>query len=190
MAPDGSHEPSSPRRSNDLLDDTRAARCALTVLALTLVPATTRAQPTADWTGELRADLGASAWFDEARTRGFVQVRGHTSRVYRAWKAHAVDLDGDGTREIVLGIWSSQRRHDEPDPHRTIWVLRWDDDRQELVEAWRGSALARPLVDFDVNVRHVVAYERVADDCFQTEYAWTGFGFRGINSHSRPCDSP
>ena len=29
-----------------------------------------------------------------------------------------------------------------------VWVLAWDPVKQELREVWRGSALARPLLDF------------------------------------------
>jgi len=144
----------------------------------------------AEWTAELRDGLRVEAWFDDTRTRGFLRVGGHTSKVFRAWKADVADLDGDGTQEVVLGIWSNQRRHDEPDPHRTVWVLRWDDERSALVEAWRGSALARPLRDFHTVDDELIASERVRGRCFRTTYRWTGFGFAAVESTSQPCESP
>lgn len=104
-----------------------------------------------------------------------------TSRVYPMWWAQAADLDGDGVDELVLGIWSRTRRHDEPTPHRTIWVLSWNG--AELAPLWRGSALARPLadafaVDLDGDGRaELVALERAGQGCMLAAYEWTGFGF-------------
>jgi hypothetical protein len=111
------------------------------------------------------------------------QGRRWTSRVYPMWWAQAADLDGDGVDELVLGIWSRTRRHDEPTPHRTIWVLSWNG--AELAPLWRGSALARPLADafaadLDGDGRaELVALERAraGQDCVLTAYEWTGFGF-------------
>lgn len=155
-----------------------------------LIPMLLASHPAADWRGDLRDGLTAEAWFDDDRTRGFLRIGGYTSKLYRAWKVEVADLDGDGKRELVLGIWSNQRRHAEPDPHRAVWVLRWDDDKQQLIEAWRGSALARPLEDFSIVDDQLVASERVRDRCFRTTYKWNGFGFHGVESLPRPCETP
>ena len=143
-----------------------------------------------DFKGQLRHDLALSAWFDDARERGFVRVGSFTSKIYRAWKVALADLDGDGTREVLLGIWSNQRRHPEPGPHRTVWVLRWHDDPGELREAWRGSALARPLRDFIVQSEQLVAHEQSAGHCCETVYQWTGFGFASLGSKAMRCEAP
>lgn len=150
--------------------------------------ATAEQPPAPDFSGTLRAGLPVAAWFDAARSRGFLRVGDFTSKLYRAWKVELADLDGDGTREILLGIWSNQPRHDEPQPHRTVWVLRWDDDQQRLVEAWRGSALARPLRDFTTSGALLIAREQHDQTCLLTTYQWNGFGF--VSNASRPatCD--
>jgi hypothetical protein len=106
------------------------------------------------------------------------------------WKVERGDVDGDGVDEALVGIWSRKPRHDEPEPHRTVWVLDWRDGT--LYERWRGSALARPLADFDVRRREgaadlLVAWERSARGCFETRYEWNGFGFGGLGKRAVPC---
>lgn len=114
-----------------------------------------------------------------------------TSALYPMWWAAPADLDGDGVDEIVLGIWSRTRRHDEPEPHRAIWVLAWDG--RELVPLWRGSALARPLADalvadLDRDGRaELLALERAGAGCVLAAYAWNGFGFAGQARLSISC---
>jgi len=144
--------------------------------------------PPPDFEGSLRAGLPVRAWFDAGRQRGFVQVAGFTSRLYRAWSIAVGDLDGDGTREILLGIWSTTRRHDEPEPHSTVWVLAWDDARGELRERWRGSALSRPLLDFTVRDDRLLATERLGGGCVLTNYDWTGFGFAARARRPAACE--
>lgn len=128
----------------------------------------------------------------DART-GFLVIedgagRRWTSRLYPMWWAQAADLDGDGVDELVLGVWSRTRRHDEPSPHRTIWVVTWDG--RTLAPLWRGSALARPLADafpadLDRDRRaELVALERARAGCVLAAYEWNGFGF-GIEA-TRP----
>jgi hypothetical protein len=111
------------------------------------------------------------------------QGRRWTSRIYPMWWAQPADVDGDGVDELVLGVWSRTRRHDEPSPHRSIWVVAWDGE--ELAPLWRGSALARPLADaFTADVdrdgrAELVALERAGagQGCLLAAYGWTGFGF-------------
>lgn len=126
---------------------------------------------------------------------GFLTVaRGRvrwTSRVYPMWWAQAADLDGDRVDELVLGIWSRTPRHDEPSPHRAVWVMTWDGSR--IQPLWRGSALARPLADaftadLDGDGRaELVALERARAGCVLTAYTWNGFGFGAEASMPIPC---
>lgn len=105
------------------------------------------------------------------------------SKSYPMWKHIVADLDGDGSDELLLGIWSHKVRHDEPQPHKTIWVLSWE---QRWVETWRGSALARPLSDFvtgDLDgdeKEELVSLERADGRWVLAVYRWNGFGFRGV----------
>jgi hypothetical protein len=115
-----------------------------------------------------------------------------TSRIYPMWWAQAADLDGDGVDELVLGVWSRTRRHDEPSPHRAIWVVAWDG--QTLAPRWRGSALARPLADaFTADVdrdgrAELVALERAGSAaCVLAGYEWNGFGFAAAATRPISC---
>jgi hypothetical protein len=114
-----------------------------------------------------------------------------TSALYPMWWAAPADLDGDGVDEIVLGIWSRTPRHDEPEPHRAIWVVAWNG--RELVPLWRGSALARPLADafvadLDRDGRaELLTLERAGAGCVLAAYAWNGFGFAGQARLSISC---
>lgn len=155
-----------------------------------LTPRPGAADPPPDFAGELRPGLPIQAWFSADRRRGFFRVRATTSKVYPAYAVALADLDADGTREVLVGIWSSTRRHVEPEPHRTVWVLAWSASRRELVEVWRGSALARPLLAFTTRDDHLVTTERDGERCLETTYDWTGFGFVARTSTPTACGGP
>lgn len=105
-------------------------------------------------------------------------------------KPEVFELDTpDGADEVLVGIWSNKPRHDEPQPHRTVWVLGLRDGK--LYERWRGSALGRPLRDFEVDESGknelLVAREQANSIGFRTRYKWTGFGFAGVDSTKVDC---
>ncbi|MBN1947501.1 MAG: hypothetical protein JW797_17655 [Bradymonadales bacterium] len=114
-----------------------------------------------------------------------------TSPIYPVWGLETAELDGRPGDEIVLGVWSSLLRHPEPQPHRTVWVLRWTGHRIE--EVWLGSAMARPLLDIGVadldgdGRWELVALERTADRCVVTAYRFDGFGFVGLARLPADC---
>jgi len=114
-----------------------------------------------------------------------------TSPVYRGWDAFVGDVDGDGVDEVLLGMWSETPRHDEPEPHRTVWVLGWSG--RKLEPRWRGSALSRPLLDIwvqdiDDDARsELLALETLHGDCSIGIYRWGGFGFRVLDRIATSC---
>ncbi len=127
------------------------------------------------------------AHFSTDKKKGFVSFeedgKRWTSRIYAMWKADIADLDGDGIDELILGVWSRVTRHNEPSPSRAIWVLRWDST--QLTPVWRGSAMSRPLVDFEIQrtdgKAQLKTLETLENQKFSTLYRWTGFGFRVIS---------
>ncbi len=150
-----------------------------------------------DLDGDGRAEQLAF-YRDASGRRGFLTVTGArgrwTSGVYPAWKATTGDLDGDGRAEVLLGIWTQRRRPGRANagPHRTVWVLAWE--RGALVERWRGSSLARPLVDFAVHDldgdgrAELLALEREGAGRRLTAYRSTGFGLVGAG-RSAPLEA-
>jgi hypothetical protein len=139
--------------------------------------------------------IPAALWIDPDRSLGFVSVGEGPDRyatpVQRLWTAMAADLDGDGDDEVLLGIWSTTHRHDEPEPHRTVWVMKWDG--RALVPSWRGSALSRPLLDARVTADRPALLDALERDfdgkCLRTTYHWLGFGFGAIARRPERCPS-
>jgi len=122
------------------------------------------------------------------RASGFLHVvrpaDDWTSPIWPLWKAAPARLDGDLRTELVLGVRARSRREPEVEPHRTIRVL--GADGRGLRELWRGSALARPLLDFTIgDVDHdgldeLISLDALGGRCWVTAYRWNGFGFYGL----------
>jgi len=125
--------------------------------------------------------------------RGFLRLLPHdvVSPIYPLWTAIPANLNEPGT-EIVLGAWSSTPRPEQTETHRSIWVVTLDEDG--FNEAWRGSAMARPLLDFRVvDLDHIegdeiLTRERLREACYLAAYRWNGFGFDGLGSVAVSCD--
>ncbi|MDX9723270.1 MAG: hypothetical protein RBU37_21135 [Myxococcota bacterium] len=112
--------------------------------------------------------------------------------MYTSYDLSCADIDADGCSDVVLGVWSTKRRHNEPEPHRTVWVLSWR--HPGLTERWRGSALSRPLHAFalanvdDEPADELLSLERSASACTLNAYSWNGFGFRLRARRPASCD--
>jgi hypothetical protein len=99
---------------------------------------------------------------------------------WKPWKLAVADVDGDGRREIIVGVYKSTRYF--PKPHNCLFIYAWDGRR--AAPKWLGSSLARPFVDFafvdsDGDGRaELVAIETRRDGrrCLAL-YSWNGFGF-------------
>ena len=102
------------------------------------------------------------------------------------WFAEPAYFDGPNTAPyVVVGTLSDQYRHDEPDPHRTVHV--WNIVNRRWNAVWRGSALARPLIDVAIgstDSRNVLVARGIGG--ITTTYEWTGFGFHAMGGE-RPA---
>jgi len=101
-------------------------------------------------------------------------------RRWRPWKLQIADMEGDGRREIIVGVQKST--HFFPRPHHCLFIYRFDGRTVQPV--WLGSSLSQPFIDFTfarTGSRHaekLIALEITRDGrrCV-TVYSWDGFGF-------------
>jgi hypothetical protein len=128
---------------------------------------------------------------------GFLQVtraaaEPWTGPLWPLWKALPARLDDLPRSLVVLGVWSVPRREPAAVPQRTLRVLGADGRR--LRDLWRGSALARPLLDFTAadlepdGRDELLTLDRLHDRCWLTAYRWNGFGFHGLARTPVPCE--
>lgn len=99
---------------------------------------------------------------------------------WKPWKLAVADVDGDGRREIVVGVYKQTRFF--PKPHNCLFIYGWDGRRAH--PKWLGSSLSRPFVDFafidtDGDRQDELAAIEIKRDgrrCIAL-YSWNGFGF-------------
>ncbi|HWT01613.1 MAG TPA: VCBS repeat-containing protein [Pyrinomonadaceae bacterium] len=99
---------------------------------------------------------------------------------WRPWKLMVADVDGDGRREIVVGVFKATKFI--PRPHNCLFIYDWDGRR--AAPKWLGSTLSRPFADFgfaDTNgdgrdELYAVETRRDGRQALAA-YSWNGFGF-------------
>ncbi len=99
---------------------------------------------------------------------------------WKPWKLMIADVDGDGKREMIVGVFKSTKFF--PRPHNCLFVYGWSGKKG--YPKWLGSSLARPFTDFafarlgDFPGDELVAIERTLDGKRALAvYHWNSFGF-------------
>src|SRR5438128_1750685 len=65
-------------------------------------------------------------------------------RRWQPWKLRIADVDGDGLREIVVGV--RKATHFFPHPHNCLFLYAFDG--RTVKPKWLGSSLSQPFTDF------------------------------------------
>lgn len=99
------------------------------------------------------------------------------------WKIQTCDVDGDGRKEIALGVYKEANFH--PVMAKRPFLYHWD--KGDIVPVWRGSRLSRPFEDYcfydlDRDGRdELLAIEALPEGKeLINAYSWKGFGFESI----------
>jgi hypothetical protein len=117
----------------------------------------------------------------EVETSGRLHIRWHRDLGgLRPWKVRLADVDGDGAKELVLGVSKAARF--DPVVRNRLFVYAWPD----LAPRWLGSRLSLPFEDFAFvdcdgdGKDDLVALELAPNGRRRLmRYQWNGFGFSG-----------
>lgn len=99
------------------------------------------------------------------------------SQSLEPWKLQIGDVDGDGSEDLMVGVYKKARFH--PVMAKRPFIYGWDG--KAIYPKWLGSRLSRPftdfaLADFGSGVR-IVAIEETKDGAKELAvYKWDGFG--------------
>lgn len=101
----------------------------------------------------------------------------------KPWKVQTADIDGDGERELSIGVYTKARSDQEMRKRPFLFRLT----ERGLHPVWLGTRLSKPFEDYvfsdlDGDGRdELIAIEYLADGRqVLNAYRWKGFGFQGL----------
>lgn len=129
-----------------------------------------------DATGDTRLDAAG----DTQETPVLEQLYRFDMSEINPWKVQTCDVDGDGRKEISVGVYKKAVFH--PVMAKRPFIYNWTDGH--MSPKWLGSRLARPFDDYvfsDINSDgkdELISDELLADGSKAVNsYGWKGFGF-------------
>ncbi len=119
---------------------------------------------------------------------------GSSDRIYsydmkhlKPWKVQTCDIDGDGKKEISVGVFKTARHH--PVEAKRPFLYEWSEG---IYPKWLGSRLSRPFRDYvfaDIDSDgkdELVSAEFLKEGGMAVNsYNWKGFGFEGAAESER-----
>ncbi|MCT4619966.1 MAG: VCBS repeat-containing protein [Marinisporobacter sp.] len=102
------------------------------------------------------------------------------------WKVQIADVDGDGKKEVSIGVYKKTRFHSIM--AKRPFIYDWNEG---IIPKWRGSRLSKPFEDYifaDIDgdkMDEIISIEvlRNGKDVINS-YKWKGFGFEGVRESS------
>lgn len=111
------------------------------------------------------------------------EVHHQSFQILNPWKVQTCDVDGDGQKEISLGVYKEAQLH--PVMAKRPFIYEWQ--KGMLVPKWRGSRLSRPFSDYIfLDLDGSGSDELIAIESLENgekvlhAYKWKGFGFEGV----------
>lgn len=107
---------------------------------------------------------------------------------YPVYHAEVSDIDGNGTKEILVGVIKSTRF--DTIKAKRVFVFKIIDDH--IRPLWLGSRLGMPIEDFTIHKvdstnRLFTIEHEPSKDFAVGEYEWDRFGFKFIRYVARNC---
>lgn len=119
------------------------------------------------------------------------EISRHSLLGLNPWKVLTCDVDGDGVREISIGVYKTSKFH--PVMAKRPFIYSYNG--KNLSPKWLGSRLSRPFddyifVDLDKdNMDEIVSIEVLKDNKKAlNSYKWKGFGFEAIGESEEYID--
>lgn len=101
----------------------------------------------------------------------------------KPWRVHIADVDGDGVKELSVGVYKKTRF--DPVMEKRPFIYTWNGET--IYPKWLGSRLSRPFDDYifcdvdDDSVDELISVELAGNGSkLINVYRWKGFGFEGI----------
>ena len=131
----------------------------------------------------IRADKGSTYGKELVIRSGGRELGTYDMEDLKPWKVQTADVDGDGVREISVGVYKTARFH--PVMAKRPFIYNWD--KEGLSPKWLGSRLSHPFDDYifcDIDgddMEELIAIELLSNGRkIINSYKWKGFGFEGI----------